>query len=96
MKTVDYSGMIVMYNFVIGVLIMLASDKIAAVPGYLRFAGREKLMRWTLVSTRAFGGCVAALSGSIYVAFHWLRLGLRSAAKLRQKKGCRGIPSLLS
>ena len=76
MKTVDYSGMIVVYNFVIGVLIMLSSDKIASLAGNVSGAFGSRVTRYTRVSTFAFGTTVAVLSGLIYLLFHVLRLGV--------------------
>ena len=71
MRTLDLGLMIVVYNFVIGVLLMLASDKIAS------FAERlgKRTQRYAKVSVFTFGSCVATVSGSVYLAFHVLRLG---------------------
>ena len=70
MKTIDVSAMIVVYNLVIGVLVILASDKIASLATPLG----EKVKRYAKLSVVTFGSCVTALSGSIYVLFHWLRM----------------------
>ena len=72
MKTVDYSTMIVLYNFVIGVLIMLSSSQLAAFAGKLG----SGVGRYARVSVVAFGACVAFVSGTIYLLFHLLRLGV--------------------
>ena len=64
MKTIDFSTYIVTYNFVIGVLLMLASDKIASFTRRLGY----KMNRYAKVSVFTFGSAVAALSGSIYIA----------------------------
>ncbi len=76
MRSVDFSSVIVGYNFVIGVLIMLSSQKLASYAGHFNRNYRQKIVRLTHVSTFAFGAVVAALSGIIYVAFHMLRLGV--------------------
>ena len=76
MTTVDLSGTIVMYNLVIGLLIMLSSDKVAAFAGCLKSSHRQTIVRLTQVSTYTFGAVVAFLSASIYVLFHILRLGV--------------------
>ena len=76
MKTVDYSAMIVGYNFVVGVLVMLSSQKIGAYAGYVNKAHADRIERYTRLSTLTFGACVAALSTWIYLAFHILRIGL--------------------
>lgn len=76
MKIVDIGAMLVMYNFVIGVLIMLSSEKIAAYAGCLSKARGETITRLTRVSTLAFGACVSVFSGGIYLAFHVMKLGV--------------------
>lgn len=72
MKTVDYSSMIVLYNFAIGVLIMLSSGQVAAFAGKLGGG----IARYTKVSVMAFGACVTFVSGTVYILFHLLRLGV--------------------
>lgn len=74
MKTIDIGAMFVVYNFVIGVLVMLSSEKVAAFAGNFTQSYREKMVRLTRVATFAFGACVAVLSGFIYVAFHLLKI----------------------
>ena len=76
METIDLGSIIVSYNFVIGVLIMLSSQKIATLAGNVNKAHRMQIVRMTHVSTFAFGASVAVLSGAIYVAFHLLRIGV--------------------
>ena len=68
--------MIVGYNFVVGVLIMLSSQKVATLAGNVNKARRPQIVRLSQVSTFTFGACVAALSGFIYVAFHLLKIGV--------------------
>ena len=74
MKTVDFSGMIVMYNFVVGVLIMLSSEKVASLAGNVINPYRNRVVRLTRISTFTFGAVVAGLSGFIYLAFHMLKI----------------------
>ena len=76
MKTLDVGGMIVMYNLVIGVLVMLSSEKLGAFAGHLNKTHRSKIARITRVSTLTFGSCVAVLSAGIYVAVYILRIGV--------------------
>ena len=76
MEVVDFSSMIVVYNLVIGVLVMLSSEKIGSLAGYLNKAHRAKIVRLTRVSTFAFGACAAVLSAGIYIAFHALKIGV--------------------
>ena len=76
MQTVDFSTYIVLYNFVIGLLLMLSSEKIGAYAGGLIKYSREKAVRLTYLAVFTFGLCVAALSAIIYVFFHLLRIGV--------------------
>ena len=74
MKTYDPSGMIVMYNLVIGLLLMLSSEKIAAFAGHINRSHSQKVTRLTRVSILTFGTAVAGLSAAIYILFHMLKL----------------------
>jgi energy-converting hydrogenase Eha subunit A len=76
MDTTDYSSMIVTYNLIIGILVMLSSEKLGTYAGGLYHARRERIARLTSVSTFAFGTCVATLSAAILLLFHVLRIGL--------------------
>jgi len=76
MRTVDFSGTIVMYNLVVGLLLMLSSEKIAAFAGHINSSYSEKVTRLTRVSTFTFGSAVAGLSAAIYILFHLLKLDL--------------------
>ena len=76
METVDFSGYFVVYNLVIGVLVMTSSEKLGVYAGLLGKAHQARLQRVTQVSAFAFGACVAVLSGAIYLFFHILRLGV--------------------
>ncbi len=76
MQTFDFSSYIVLYNFVIGLLLMLSSEKIGTYAGYLIKFSREKAVRLTHLATFTFGMCVATLSAAIYVFFHVLRIGV--------------------
>lgn len=68
--------MIVLYNLVVGILIMLSSEKLAAFAGSVNRGHAAKITRYTQVSTFTFGAVIAALSGFIYVAFHLLKIGV--------------------
>ncbi|CAN5388819.1 hypothetical protein BH10ACI3_BH10ACI3_16210 [soil metagenome] len=76
MKVVDFSTYIVLYNLVIGVLMMLSSYKVAELAGSVNEAHAATITRLTHTSVFTFGACVALLSGFIYVAFHLLVIGL--------------------
>ena len=74
MKTFDFSLYIVSYNLVIGVLLMLASEKIGAYAGYLTGSRREKVNRFTRLAVLTFGSCVAAISAFVLIAGHFLKV----------------------
>lgn len=72
MKQFDVSAMIVGYNFVVGVLLMFASGRMAS---FLSGFG-ERAVRYTSLSVFTFGSCVAAVSGSVYLFVHLLKIGV--------------------
>lgn len=74
MKTFDFSLYILSYNFVIGVLLMVSSEKFGVYAGYFIGSYREKMSRLTRISVFTFGSCVAALSGGIFLAAYVLKL----------------------
>lgn len=76
MKYGDISAMIVVYNFVIGVLIMLSSEKVGAYAGLVNRAHRDGIARLTRLSVFTFGAAVAVLSGGVYVLVHRLHIGV--------------------
>ena len=71
MRTLDLGAVVLVYNFVVGVLLVLSSEKIASYAG--RLGGGA--MRYTHLSTVALGATVAALYGSVYLLFHVFRIG---------------------
>ncbi|MFN2511413.1 MAG: hypothetical protein ABR568_08210 [Pyrinomonadaceae bacterium] len=74
MKTIDFSMYIVVYNFIIGVLVMIASDKLGLYAGHLIRFRRVQVARLTRIVTFTFGTCVAILSAGIYLGFYVLKL----------------------
>lgn len=74
MKTVDFGLYIVVYNFIIGVLVMIASEKLGIYAGHLVSFRRAQAARLTQVVAFTVGACVAALSAGIYLAFNVLKL----------------------
>ena len=74
MKTVDFSVYFVVYNFVIGVLVMIASEKLGIYAGHLIRSRRVQVSRLAQVVTFTFGACVAVLMGGIYLAGYVLKL----------------------
>ena len=76
MQTLDISAIIVGYNFVIGVLIMLSSEKVGVFAGSINRVHRESIARVTRLSTFTFGAAVAVLSAGIFILFHTMRIGV--------------------
>ena len=76
MNNVDFSGYIVIYNLVIGVLLILSSDKVGTIAGSVSGSYRQSVARVAKVSTCALGSTVTALMAFIYVAFHLLKVSV--------------------
>jgi hypothetical protein len=74
MKTVDFSIYFVTYNFIIGVLLMLSSEKIGAYAGHLMGAYHLGAARLTRIGFFTIGATVAVLMVGVYVAGHLLHL----------------------
>jgi hypothetical protein len=74
MKTYDFSIYIVTYNFVIGVLLMLASEKIGAYAGHFTGAYKQRISRLTRIGILTFGACVAVVCLAAYIFGHLLKL----------------------
>ena len=74
MQTVDFSFYIVVYNFIIGILIMIAGEKLGVYAGYIAGPYKKQVTRLTHIGALAFGSCVAVLSAGIYVFGHLLRV----------------------
>jgi hypothetical protein len=76
MRTVDYSQTIVIYNLVVGVLLFTSGRTLASYAGALGFSLRGGVERYAATALRTLGGTWAVISGSIYVLFHLLRIGV--------------------
>jgi len=76
MRNFDASGMIVSYNFVIGVLTMLSSEKLAAMAGQLNRTFQVRITRVTYLTLFTIGSSWAFLAATVYIAFHMLRIGV--------------------
>lgn len=74
MKTFDFGLYIVIYNLIIGLLIMIASEKLGVYAGYVSGRYRDTAMRFTHTATLTFGSCVAVVSGGAYVFGYLLGL----------------------
>jgi hypothetical protein len=74
MQNIDFSFYIVVYNLIIGVLVMIASEKLGVYAGYLFGAYKKQAMRLTHTAALAFGCCVAVLSAGILVFGHLLKV----------------------
>ncbi len=76
METVDFGAYFVVYDLIVGVLLMVASEKVGVYAGYLGRGQRATVARITRIATFTFGATVAVLAGSIYLFFHLLKLGV--------------------
>lgn len=74
MKVVDFGAYIVVYNFIIGVLVMIASEKLGIYAGHLVSSHRVRAARLARLVALTFGACIAVLSAGIYLAFYVLKL----------------------
>ena len=74
MQPVNFSLYIVVYNFVIAVLLMVASEKIGAYAGYFAGSYKARISRATRIGFLTFGACVAFISLSVYIFAHVLKL----------------------
>ena len=74
MKIVNFSLYIVVYNFIIGVLVMIASEKLGIYAGHLAGSHRVRVTRLARLVTFTLGACLAILMTGIYLAFYVLRL----------------------
>jgi len=70
---VNFSLYILSYNFVIGVLLMIASEKFGVYAGHFAGLYKEKVSRATRIGTFTFGACAAVLSAGVYL-FYLLNL----------------------
>ena len=76
MKTIDIGAIFLTYDFIVGVLLMLASDRLGTYAGLINKSRRVQIVRLTSVSTFTLGASVAALSATIYLLFYILKLGV--------------------
>ena len=74
MNNMNFSLYLVIYNLIIGVLLMLASEKIGAYAGHFTGSYKAKISRLTRIGVSTFGASVAVLMLGVYVAGHLLRL----------------------
>ena len=74
MKQFDFSFYIITYNFVIAVLLMIASEKIGVYAGYFAGSYKERISRVTRIGFFSFGACVAVLMLGVYIAAYILKL----------------------
>ena len=75
MKTVDYSLMIVTYNFVVSILLLTSSQKLASYAGALGFGMRSGVEKYTALTIKTVGASWAVVSGSVLLFVHILGLG---------------------
>ena len=70
MSEYDIGYMMITYDIIVGMLLMLASGKIAS---FATVIG-PKVGRYTKVSVFTLGSCILAISGSLYIMFFVLQL----------------------
>jgi hypothetical protein len=73
-KVINFSLYIVIYDFIIGVLLMIASEKLGFYAGHLSRSHRVQIARLTRVGTFTFGAVVGVLTMGTYLAFYVLKL----------------------
>ena len=74
MKSINFSAYIVTYNFIIGVLVMIASQRLGVYAGVITRARNGRTGRLVQVGARTFGACVAAISGVVYLWNYVLKM----------------------
>lgn len=74
MKTIDFGLYLVIYNFIIGVLVMIASEKLGFYAGQVVRSRRVQVARLARMATFTFGACVTTLMSGIYLAGYILKL----------------------
>jgi hypothetical protein len=74
MKIIDFGFYLVVYNFIIGVLVMIASEKLGVYAGHLAGTYRVQAARVVRLVMFTFGACVAILMFAIYLAGYVLKL----------------------
>lgn len=74
MQPINFSLYIVVYNFVIAVLLMIASEKIGVYAGYFAGSHKERISRAARIGFLTFGACVAFISLAVYIAAYVLKL----------------------
>ena len=74
MKGVDFGAYIVVYNFIIGLLVMASSEKFGTLAGCVYKGRRDTIARYTQISAFTFGASVSVIAGSDYILFHALRI----------------------
>lgn len=74
METINFSLYLVIYNFIIGVLVMIASEKLGVYAGYFFGTHKKQVARVAHTASLAFGCSVAVLSAGIYLFGHLLKV----------------------
>lgn len=67
MEIVDLSFYLIIYNLIIGLLIMIASEKLGVYAGYVSGRYEKTASRITRTAAFTIGCCWAVLSAGIYV-----------------------------
>lgn len=67
---INFSFYILGYNFVIGILLMIASEKIGVLAGHFAGMYKEKLAHAAQIGTFTFGACAAVISAGVYLLYN--------------------------
>jgi hypothetical protein len=74
MNTINFSLYILTYNFIIGFLLMLSSEKLGAFAGRFTGAYKTRISHAAELGIFTFGASVAVLTFGIYIAAYILKL----------------------
>ncbi|MCA1556040.1 MAG: hypothetical protein LC747_05050 [Acidobacteria bacterium] len=67
MKTVDFSYVILTYNFLIGALLIVASEKLGLITSGVLRVKRQKVARVTRLAFTTFGSCLVAITLTVLI-----------------------------
>lgn len=74
MKIVDLGLFFIAYNFIVGVLLMIASEKLGVYAGHLVRSRRAQATRLSRLATFTLGACLVLLTAGVYLVGYLLKL----------------------
>jgi hypothetical protein len=72
-QTIDIGSIYVVYNLIVGILLMLSSETIGRFAGRLSAAHGNKFSRYTRLAVTTVGAAATILFGGIYFIFYLFR-----------------------